>query len=348
MPRVIHYLNQYFSGLGGEEAADARLTLLEGARGPGNALMQVEPAVEITATLTGGDNYVAEHLDEAVEEAVALLAKRHAAAPVDMLIAGPAFNAGRYGMACAAICAAVESRLGIPALTALCPDNAAVSVYRRQVTILETAEDVMGMAGALEAIARAVQKRMRGDPLGPDDGVLLKGIRENYFAGETGARRAVEMLLARVQGESFTTEYPMPEFDRVPPAPPIESACSAVIALVTSGGIVPKGNPDRIESANASRYGAYSLAGLDRLDPATHQSVHGGYDPTWANADPNRVLPLDAARSFEREGRIGRLLETYYATVGNATAVDQARRFGTEIAPLLVNEGVQAVVLTST
>ena len=348
MTRVIHYLNQFFGGLGGEEAADARLILLEGARGPGNALMRFEPEIDITATLVGGDNYVAEHLNEAVDEAVALVAERHAAAPVDVLIAGPAFNAGRYGMACAAICAAVEHRLGIPALTSLYPDNAAVSVYRRQVTILKAADDVMGMATALEAMARAVRKRLTGGRLGPEDGALPKGIRENYFADETGAARAVEMLLARLRGGTFITEYPMPEFDRVPPAPPIESASTAVIALITSGGIVPTGNPDRTESANASRFGAYSLVGLDRLDPSTHQSVHGGYDPTPANADPNRVLPLDAARSLEREGRIGRLLETYYATVGNATSVDQARRFGTEIAPLLVNEGVQAVVLTST
>jgi len=348
MTRVLHYLNQFFGGLGGEEAAGTPLTLLEGARGPGNALMRLDPEIEIVATLVGGDNYLAEHLETAVDEAVALVAEQHAAVPVDMLIAGPAFNAGRYGMACAGICAAVENRLGIPTLTALYPENAAVEVYRRQVTILAAIDDVMGMAEALETMARAVSKRMTGRPLGPEDGLLPKGIRENYIASRTGAERAVEMLLTRIKGGSITTEYPMPEFDRVPPAPPIEDASNAVIALITSGGIVPKGNPDHIESASASRCGAYSIADLDRLTPASHQSVHGGYDPTYANADPNRVLPLDAARSLEREGHIGRLFETYYATVGNATSVDQARRFGTEIAPLLVNEGVQAVVLTST
>jgi len=53
-------------------------------------------------------------------------------------------------------------------------------------------------------------------------------------------------------------------------------------------------------------------------------------------------------RELEREGRIGRLHDRYYATVGNATSVAQAARFGAEIAALLVNEGVQAVVFTST
>ena len=86
----------------------------------------------------------------------------------------------------------------------------------------------------------------------------------------------------------------------------------------------------------------------DALSAATHESVHGGYDPTFANEDPNRVLPLDAMRDLERSGRIGRLHERYYATVGNATSVETARRFGRDIARCLVDYGVQAVVLTST
>jgi glycine reductase len=346
--RAIHYLNQFFGGLGGEERADATPVCFEGARGPGLALARLEPRIEIAATVVAGDNYIAEHLDGAVDEVVKLIAEQHAAAPIDLLLAGPAFNAGRYGMACAAICTAVEQQLGIPSLTALYPDNAAVDVYRRQVTIVATAADVMGMQAALAALASTGMKRAAGDPVGPADQVLSRGLRSNYFAGATGAERAIEMLLARLEERPFTTEYPMPRFDRVAPALPIASAADAVVALVTTGGIVPRGNPDRIESASASRFGAYPLAGLDALTSETHRSVHGGYDPTYANENPNRVLPLDEARALERAGRIGRLHETYYATVGNATSVTQARRFGTEIAPLLVNEGVQAVILTST
>ena len=117
---------------------------------------------------------------------------------------------------------------------------------------------------------------------------------------------------------------------------------------MTSGGIVPLGNPDRIEAANAGRFGRYSLKGLSELTPATHQSVHGGYDPTFANADPNRVLPLDAMRELEREGAFGALHDYYYATVGNATSVARAREFGRLIAERLSAEGVQGVILTST
>ncbi len=44
----------------------------------------------------------------------------------------------------------------------------------------------------------------------------------------------------------------------------------------------------------------------------------------------------------------GSLHETYYATVGNGTSVEKAQTFGSEIAARIVDDGVQAVILTST
>lgn len=76
--------------------------------------------------------------------------------------------------------------------------------------------------------------------------------------------------------------------------------------------------------------------------------MHGGYDVSSANADPNRVVPLDAVRVVEREGDIGRLHETLYTTTGNSTPVATAAKFGHEIAQRLRDAGVQAVILTGT
>jgi len=346
--RVVHYLNQFFAGIGGEEQANLEPRWLDGVRGPGNLLQKLSPEMEIVGTLVAGDNYVAEHLKTATGTILELL-RTHCEPLPQLLLAGPAFNAGRYGMACAAVCQAVTDQLGIPALTALYPENPAVANYRRRVTIVQTTSDVMGMQDAVQRMVRVGEKLLRGESPAADlDHTISRGIRANYFADKTGAARAIEMLQAKLKGEPFQTEYTMPVFDRVPPAKAVADISTCKIALVTSGGIVPKGNPDHIEAANASKYGAYSLKGLDKLSPDTHQSIHGGYDPTYANQDPNRVLPLDAVRTLEREGRIGRLSETYYATVGNATAVERARRYGEEIAAMLVNEGVQAVIFTST
>jgi glycine reductase len=364
--RVIHVLNQFFAGLGGEERADQAPVLLPGARGPGRLLEQLAPELDIAYTLAFGDNWAASDLEanlpvllERVEEALgdteealrdtdaALRDTGEDAAPI--LIAGPAFKAGRYGLACAALCASVHERLGIPTVTALHPENPGVDAFRKQTVIVAAGEDVMSMRETLEDVVSVARKLVRGEPLDPArDPVLRQGRRINEIAGESGAVRAVDMLLRKMRGEPFETEYAMPSFDRVPPAPALTEPERATVALVTSGGIVPRGNPDHIESANAHTFGSYSLAGLDALSSDTHQTVHGGYDPTFASADPNRVMPLDAARDLEVAGRIGRVYPRYFATVGNATSVESAQGFGREIAAQLVADGVQAVILTST
>jgi glycine reductase len=350
--KVIHYLNQFFAGIGGEEQAGVAPKLFHGSRGPGQFLERAAPEFEVVVTVTAGDNYMAENLNEGTGELLSLIERSIEVdknLQPDLLIAGPAFNAGRYGMACAAVCRAVQRRFDIPALTALYPENPAVENYRGDVTIVRAADSVLGMQDAIRDMIQVARKLMRGDQIVPsEDKTIPHGLRQNYFAQSTGASRALEMLMKKVSGDPFETEYVMPSFDRVSPAPAVDNLRSATIALVTTGGIVPRGNPDRIESANASKFGGYSIAGLDVLTSDTHQSVHGGYDTTYANADPNRVLPLDVLRELESEGRFGRLHHTYYATVGNATSVQQAVRYGKEIAASLVNEGVQAVILTST
>ena len=60
------------------------------------------------------------------------------------------------------------------------------------------------------------------------------------------------------------------------------------------------------------------------------------------------VLPVDVLREMEKEGKIGSLHRYYYATVGNGTAVASAKRYAEEIAAELKQDGVDAVILTST
>jgi glycine reductase len=350
--RVIHYINQFFGGLGGEEKGSLAPQWFIGPRGPGSLIQQLAPEIEVVGTIVVGDNYMAEHLDEGAAKIIALLETeiaRDKGLRPNLVMAGPAFAAGRYGMSCGAVCQSVQETFGIPAVTAMHPDNPALDIYRQALTVVRAEADVMGMRAALEGMVRVGRKLVAGEDIDPQtDGTIPRGLRQNYFAETTGAERAIEMLMRKLRGEEIGTEYPMPVFSRVPPAAPVADMGSATLALVTSGGIVPRGNPDRIESANASKYGEYSLEGLDRLSADSHQSVHGGYDTTYANEDPNRVLPLDVVRDLVREGRIGRLHETYFATVGNATSVKRAEAYGREIAAKLVNVGVQAVILTST
>jgi glycine reductase len=120
------------------------------------------------------------------------------------------------------------------------------------------------------------------------------------------------------------------------------------VALVTSGGIVPKTNPDKIESSSASKFGKYDIQGCADLTEAGYETAHGGYDPVYANQDADRVLPVDVLRDLEKEGAIGSLHRYFYTTVGNGTSVASSKAFAQKYAAELISDGVKAVILTST
>ena len=344
--RVVHYINQFFAQIGGEEMAHVAPELREGPVGPGAAFTQQwKGEAEIVSTVVCGDSYFAEHEKEAKEQILAWVKE----VKPDLFLAGPAFNAGRYGYACATMALAVKEELGIPVLTGMYEENPGADL-KEKILIVPTANSAAGMRKAAPTMAKLAMKLMKGEALGAscEDGYMPNGVRVNFFEKERGSKRAVDMLLKKLNDKPYTTEYPMPSFDRVAPNPAVKDLSHAVIALCTSGGIVPKGNPDHIESSSASRFGEYSLAGFDKLTKETHETAHGGYDPVYANDDPNRVLPVDVLREFEREGKIGKLHELYYATVGNGTSVANAKRFAADYAMRLKLAGVQAVIMTST
>lgn len=345
--KVVHYLNQFFSQIGGEEKADTVPLKKDGPIGPGLALKAaLGEQGEVVGTVICGDSYFAENIDAALKEIISLIKEYHA----DLVITGPAFNAGRYGTACGAVAEAVEKELGIPAVTGMYVENPGVDLYKKSVYIVSTANSAIGMKAAIPQMAKLGLKLVNKESLdSPEtEGYISRGIRQNFFAPERGAKRAVDMLVDKITGKPYTTELPMPTFDRVPPNSAVKDIRRATIALVTSGGIVPAGNPDHIESSSASKFGKYSLVGVTNLTSDTYATAHGGYDPTYANTDADRVLPVDVLREMEQQGLIGKLHEYYYATVGNGTSVASAALFGQTIAGELRNDGVDAVILTST
>jgi len=348
--RVVHYINQFFAQIGGEEKADYPAEIRKGEIvGPGAAFM-ANPGfaenAEIIATIVCGDSYFNENPDRAKADIIEMVKEEKP----DLFIAGPAFNAGRYGVACATISAEVKKQLGIPVLTGMYEENPGVDLFKNEIYIVATKNNAAGMRAAVKTMAPLAVKLGRGEKIGAsaEEGYIPNGVRVNFFEKERGSARAVSMLLNKLGGKPYTTEYPMPVFDRVAPNPAIKDLAHAKIALVTSGGIVPKGNPDHIESSSASKFGEYNIDGVDILTAETYETAHGGYDPSYANADPNRVLPVDVLRDLEKEGIIGKLHNLYYATVGNGTAVASAKKFAAEIGRRLKSEGVDGVILTST
>jgi betaine reductase len=345
--RIMHYINAFFGGLGGEEEAHTSLRLLEGAVGPGRLLEQVLGAEgRVIATLVCGDGYFSDHEAEVVEQTRKYLSEYKP----DAFLAGPAFRSGRYGLACGRLCLEAEG-LGIPAVTGMHVENPGSDLYRPQhLFIVATEPNAAGMRPALERMAALAIKRARRLPLGSaaEEGFLPRAVRRTVPTGVPAAVRAVDMALKKWRGEPFSSELTVETFEVIPPPPPLVDPSKTLFALVTESGLVAKGNPDRLPAAAATHFAIYSIAGMDRLVPGQWDAVHGGYDNTAALQDPNRVVPLDAVRALEREGVIGRLLDELFVTVGNMGSLNAMKRIGAQIAQELLKRGVGAVVLPAT
>jgi glycine reductase complex component B subunit gamma len=344
--RVVHFLNQFFAGIGAEDKADSPPGRREGPVGPGRVLRQaLDARADVVATVYCGDNHVAER-PEAIDDILALIRE----ARPDIVVAGPAFSAGRYGMACGEVALRARERLGVTAVTGMHVDNAATEMYRTRIVIASTGPAAIGMANALQVMARLALKLASGVALGSpaDEGYVPTGRRVFEVAKRPAAERAVDMLLRKVRGEPFTTEWAVPRCHRVPAAPPLRDPALATIALVTTGGLVPRGNPDRLESGYATKWLRYPIAGVNSLPADRWQSVHGGFDTTRINQDPHRVVPLDVVRELERDGGIGRLHHELFTTTGNTSVIPTLRRFAQEMSRELKAGGVEGVILTST
>lgn len=345
--RVVHYLNQFFGGIGGEDHANEPPRLVAGAVGPGRALAAaLGKRGAVVATIVCGDNYAVEQAD-ATRDFLLQAIKKHTP---DVIVAGPAFDAGRYGLACGHVSQIAKSA-GIAAVTAMQSDNAGVSVYRRDMTCLPTGGNVTEMPVIMKSLAEMAVRLAAGTELGPakTDGYLPTGRRKDINRELPGARRAVDMVLARIKGSPFESEVVIRDYDVVPPVPPLKSLRGVKIGIVTSGGLVPSGNPDKIPAARAEAFGRYDISKMPELKVGEWETIHGGYGHKWVNEhDPNYVIPLRSLRMLERQGEIGSIYPWYMATVGNQTAVNEAKKMGRRIAQEFKENGVGAVFLIPT
>ncbi len=344
--RIIHYLNQFFGQLGGEEMTKTPPRYIEGPVGPGLLFNTLLKEGTIVGTVICGDNYYAENIEEARDELLSMIRE----ASPDLFLSGPAFNAGRYGIACADLAQAVRKELSIPVVTGLYKENPAVEIYRKELYIVSSGSSAADMRASAGKMAAVADKLLRGEEPGlpEEEGLIPMGKRVNVFKKEKASKRAVSMLIAKLKGEPYKSEVPIPVYDSVTPAPPIKNLSEATIALLTTGGVVPMGNPDHLPAATAKFYKKYDIHDLTRLEKGQFESVHAGYDPVYANENPNRVAPLDLLRMKEASGEIKRLYPYLITTTGNSTSVADATRMGEEIAAELVAAGVDGAILTST
>lgn len=344
---VLHYLNPFFAGLGGEESNNTPPQFQAGSRGSGRLLDKaLEGKGSVVATLVCGDNFFMDHASD-VTAALAEAVERYA---VDLVIAGPAFSAGRYGLACGSICRFATEQLGLPAVTAMSQENPGVEFRRVKVYILPTGDSVKAMPEVVPRLAQFGVRLARNEKLAPADieGYFPRGLRYNERTDKTAAQRSVDMLLRKLRGVPYKTEIRLEAQERVTPPAPLGPLGQAVVAIVTEMGFLPHGNPDRIASSRAKVWGRYSIAGMQTVSPDTFMYIHGGYNTRHVDDDPNRGVPVDVLREMEREGCIGKLVDIVFSTCGNGGVLTEMKRIGEEIAGEVKRCGATAVVLPAT
>lgn len=346
--KAVLYINQFFAGIGGEEFAGYEPEIKEGLVGSAMALNNSLNDCEITHTIICGDNYIGTNTDEAVERIIKMLEN----IDFDIFFAGPAFQAGRYGVACGIVCKSVKETFNVETITSMHIENPGAEMYKKDTYILYGGKSAVSMRKDSEKMARLAEKLLGGETLvlAEEEGFFPRGIRHQVWLKDNtpAADRAMDMLLKKLNNQPFISELPIPKSDRVEIASPINDLSKAKVALVTSGGIVPVDNPDKIQSASATRWGRYNISDIDRLQKGEYKTIHAGYDPSAADNDPNVCMPIDVMKDFEKKGIIGKLDDHFYSTVGTGTTEAEARRMAKEMIPFFKKDGVDAVILTST
>jgi glycine reductase complex component B subunit gamma len=351
--RVVHYVNQFFGQVGGEEAASSGFVVKQGPVGPGRALQaELGDRGEIVATIVCGDDFFAASPDEHAEEGLRLAA----AYSPEVFFAGPAFAAGRYSIACGAMCKAVGRELGIPVISAMFEESPGVELYRKYAFICRTGNTARSMTEATKGMVRLALRLVSGQreeqllsrenlPKPQEYDYFPRDLLRNEYCEETIAERSVEKLLAKLRGQPFESEVVLPRFEKVAPPRAVQDLKNAEIALITDGGLVPKGNPDHLARRSNLIWGAYDVDAMR----SEYEVTHAGYFNDYVLESPDRLVPFDVMLDLAEEGEIGGLHPTVFSTSGCTTVSKRCAEMGDEIAAeMKKRETIRAAILTST
>ena len=115
------------------------------------------------------------------------------------------------------------------------------------------------------------------------------------------------------------------------------------VALITTAGIHRRGD----RPFGAGGRDDYSVIPRDATAEELVMSQYSvNFDRTGFQQDINVVFPIDRLKELEREGAIGSVAEYHYAFVGAGSPITRLEPKGREVAKLLKQDGVDAVLLT--
>jgi len=229
-------------------------------------------------------------------------------------------------------------------------ENPGVDLYREALYIVDSGVNVSKMRDVLVKMVNLAKKLVANEAIGlsEEEGYLRRGLLRDRLVDKKAGTRLVDMLLAKVNGEPFESEMLPTTFESIPMPSAVKDLSKAKVMLITDGGLVPRGNPDRIEGTAATRWGSYNIHDRSDLQGEDYEVSHGGYDTRFVQEDPDRLVPLDVMRELEKSGVIGKLHDEFISTCGRSNPLSNTRRLGREMAEKIKKEGVDAVILTST
>lgn len=206
------------------------------------------------------------------------------------------------------------------------------------------------MGAALSTMARFIRKLAAQTAIGTpaEEGYIPRGFRLDQMKSDSGAARAVRLLLDKIAGRPFVSEIPVENIEAVPVSPPIADLKKACLALITTSGVIPPGNPDGFRGFQNVSWGKYSIDGLNSMLDANWDVLHGGYNTDSMKRNPNYGVPLDICREMEREGVFRKLYSSFYGTPGARGLLSVMHRLGNHMAVEMKSNGVEGVLLVST
>ena len=242
--RVVHYVNQFFGGIGGEDQANVGVSVKAGAVGPGRALeAALGDGARIEATIICGDNFASDHADDAAR---AIGAELDRLKP-DVLVAGPAFASGRYGLACALACRVAREagharghrHASREPRRVERPSRDLHRPHRRELDDIHAGRARGDRAAGARRLGRERDARRPRRSRATSAAACV--------ACATAAARAISgrstcCSTSCTAGRSVS-EVPYRAPERVTPAPPIADLSRARIAMVTTGGPRAQGQP---------------------------------------------------------------------------------------------------------
>jgi len=222
MKKAILYLNQFFGQIGGEDKADYEPEIRDGLVGPALQLDKLLENAQITHTVICGDNFIGSNTEEAINKILGFLEDKE----FDIFFAGPAFQAGRYGVACGHICKAVKSKFGVEVVTSMHEENPGVDMFKKDMYILKGGNSAGKMRKDLSSIAILGNKILNDQRVldAETEGIFERGKRHQVWIDDNvmAADRAVEMIIKKLTGQDFISELEIPLIEKVPIAPALK------------------------------------------------------------------------------------------------------------------------------